>query len=420
MPVLETLLPRDPVARALSVATMAGALSTGLFYAVSALYFTLVVGLDATMVGLGLTVAGAVGVAGAYAGGHLSDRWGADRILVAATLVQGAGMLAYVLAWDATSFVVIACVAVGARGMQGTARQTLLARWFTGPDRIAVRARLRVVTNVFIGLGTAGAAVALLIGTAAAFRTTMALVGLLGLLSVAPLMGLRARVPDLPAMLRPTRGRRATGAPQGRSPMRDRTYLTSTVLNSVVAMQFGLQNVGIPLWVAHHTEAPTVMVSLLLLFNTVMVALLQVRASRGTHDIAVAGRVVRRAGVLLAAACLLFAAAGTTGVVAAIVLLLVAELASTTAEILAEAGGWGLAFELADPLNAGAYQGVSQMGYSMASMLAPLVITATAIEHGTVGWVILGAVFAVAGALVARLAVSAAAARVVPEVDLVG
>lgn len=417
-----TLLPIDPVARALSLATMAGSLSTGLFYSVSALYFTFVIGLSATTVGTGLTIAGAAGVAGSYAGGRLADRFGADRVQQVATVVQGLALLAYVAADDVLSFVLTACVAVGSRAVQGTAKQTLLARWFTGPDRIDVRARLRVVTNVFIGLGTGTAALALLVGTGAAYRTTMVVVGVVALVAAVPLGGLRRRVPGLADALRPTRGRLAPAdLVLGRSPMRDRTYLTTTALSSVMAMQFGLQNVGIPLWVAHHTEAPEVMVSLLLLVNTVLVAALQVRASRGTHDVAVAGRALRRAGLLLAVACLLLAGAGSVGAGAAILLLLLAEVASTSAEILSEAGSWGLAFELADPLNPGAYQGVNQMGYSVAGMLAPLVVTATAIDHGTAGWAVLGGIFVGAGVAVATVANRAGRAPTVdaaPAVDL--
>ncbi|WP_435745495.1 MFS transporter [Nocardioides sp. SYSU DS0663] len=413
---VRTLLPADPVARALSVASMAGSLSTGLFYTVSALYFTTVVGLPATTVGLGLTIAGACGVLGSFAGGGLADRFGADRLQVLATVVQGLALLAYVVADDAVTFVLVACVAVGSRSIQGTARQTLLARWYTGPDRVAVRARLRVVTNVFIGLGTALAALALLVGTPGAFRVTMVLVGLVALLAVLPLRNLRTRVPALSAALAPTRGRTAPpDLVRGRSPLRDRTYLASTALNSVIAMQFGLQTVGIPLWVAHHTEAPTVMVSAMLLLNTVLVALLQVPASRGTHDVAAAGRAVRRGGLLLALGCVLLAAAGTTGAVVAVLVLVAAAVVSTLAEVLTEAGGWALAFELADPRSAGAYQGVSQMGYSVAGMLAPLVITATAIDRGLIGWLGLAALFVLAGCLVAllagRVAQSSATAR---------
>jgi MFS family permease len=143
----------------------------------------------------------------------------------------------------------------------------------------------------------------------------------------------------------------------------------------------------------------------------VIVALFQVRAARGTHDVLVAGRTVRRGSLLLAAGCLLYGAAGSTGVAAAVVLLLLGELLASCAEVWAEGGGWGLAFELAHPLSAGRYQGLSQTGYSLAGMVAPALVTATAVDHGMPGWVFLAALFALAGTAVATLARRAADRR---------
>ena len=87
------LLPPDPVQRALTLATMTASLSTGLFYSVSALYFTRVIGLTATTVGLGLTIAGAVGVVASFLGGYAADRVGADRLQLVANAVQGVALL---------------------------------------------------------------------------------------------------------------------------------------------------------------------------------------------------------------------------------------------------------------------------------------------------------------------------------------
>ena len=393
-----TLAPRHPVARALTWATMSSALSSGLFYTVSALYLTRAVGLSATTVGVGLTIAGAVGVAGSFAAGHLADRLGARRVLLLATLGQGLALVGYALVSSTLPFVLVACAAVGLRSMQGTARQAVLARGFTGADRVDVRARLRVVTNVFIGLGTVVAGAALLLDTAAAYRTTVVLAGLLVLASCVPLLRL-ARSSDGVDQLTADQPDGAAPVSRGRSPLRDRRYLTLTALNAVLAMHFGLQTVGVPLWVATRTEAPEVTVSGLLVLNTVLVALFQVRAARGTDDVRTAGRAVVRSGVALAAACALYAAAGSRGALVAVALLVAAAVAHSVGEMWSEAGSWGLAFELADPLSAGAYQGVSQTGYSLGAMLAPLVVTATAIDHGAAGWAVLGAAFLGAAAL---------------------
>jgi hypothetical protein len=70
---------------------------------------------------------------------------------------------------------------------------------------------------------------------------------------------------------------------------------------------------------------------------------------------------------------------------------------SAHAEILSEAGNWTLAFELADRADAGAYQGASQTGVALGRMLAPVVVTASAIEHGRAGWAVLSTVVLVAG-----------------------
>jgi hypothetical protein len=47
---------------------------------------------------------------------------------------------------------------------------------------------------------------------------------------------------------------------------------------------------------------------------------------------------------------------------------------------------------------------VSQTSYAIGAMLAPLVVTATAIDHGAAGWAVLGAAFLVAGLLTFAIA----------------
>ncbi|MEL7978131.1 MFS transporter [Isoptericola sp. F-RaC21] len=407
---IQTFLPRDPVARALTFSTMAFAASTGIFYTVSVLYFTRVVGLSAATVGLGLGIAGGAGVLGSFLAGRWSDRRGAHRVQVWGLLAQAVALAAYSFTADAVSFTLVAVVVSAGRGVQSTARQALLARWFTGPERVDVRARLRVVTNVLIGLGTLAAAVALLVDTAAAYRTAMVATAVLLLGAVVPLLLLPRRVPELPARMledAPSSSAGTDAPPDAPHPLRDRTYVASVALNAVVAMQFGVMTVGVPLWVAS-TEAPTAVVSALLVVNTAVVALLQVRASRGTHDVRGAGRAVRRGAVLLAGACVLYAAAGHGSLVAATALLVLAAVAHSLGEVLSEAGGWGMAFELADPRRAGAYQGLSQTGYALAGMAAPVVVTALPIRFGTPGWLALGGIFVVAGAGAAAVARRAA------------
>lgn len=430
---IETLLPREPVARALTFSTMALAASNGVFYAVSVLYFTRVVGLSATTVGLGLGIAGGAGVLGSFLAGRWADRVGAHRLQWWGVAVQGVALGAYTLATGPWTFVAAAVVAVGARGVHGTARQALIARWFTGADRVGIRARLRVVMNVFIGLGTLLAALALALNTAPAYRTAMVIVAVLLLLAVVPLYRLPHQVPEIAARMHSVPENAGPGSGDGTAstadvdasadhtdhtnrgvhPLRDRRYVASVAANSVIAIQFGVLTVGIPLWVAS-TAAPPVIVSALLVVNTVLVALLQVRASRGTHDVHRAGIAVRRGSVLLAIACVLYAAAGYGNLVAACTLLVLAAVAHSLAETLAEAGAWGMAFELADPRRAGEYQGLTQTGIAASMMLAPVVVTLLPVRYGTPGWLVLAAVFVLAGLAAAAIARWPAPASAVP------
>lgn len=366
---------------------MSAALSRGVFFSVSALFFTRVAGLTPATVGLGLSIAGAVAVAASLGAGYLAQLAGARRVLLAATAGQAVALLAYLTVSTPVAFVAVACAAVGQQAMQRTALSTMIAQSFTGPERVEVRARLRVVMNCFIGLGTALAAVALAVGTRPAYMLAMASTAALLFVSALSLRRLEA-----PATVAPVRAER-----RRRSPLRDRTYLAATALNAVMTMQFTMLTVGVPLWVAGWTTAPAVTVAALLAVNTALVSLLQVWAARRAHDLPAAGRSVARAGALLAVACGFYAAATSGGVAVVVAVLTLATVAHSLAEILSEAGSWTLAFELADPDNAGAYQGVSQTGAALGSMLAPLVVTATAIEHGRAGWAVLAALFLAAG-----------------------
>jgi hypothetical protein len=169
------------------------------------------------------------------------------------------------------------------------------------------------------------------------------------------------------------------------------------VLTAVFGMQFGLGEVGVPLWIANETAAPEVLVAAVLILNTVIVIIFQVPLSRGTHDLRRAGRVSAIAAWLMAAACLVYAAAAGLPVGFAIAIIVLAAVAHAFAEVLSQAGAWGLSFELADPVRAGTYQGVFSMGYSLGAMVAPLFVTSTALSLGFGGWAILAGVFLASG-----------------------
>jgi len=184
-------------------------------------------------------------------------------------------------------------------------------------------------------------------------------------------------------------------------------------------MQFGVGEVGVPLWIANDTAAPEVLVAVVLILNTAIVVLFQVPLSRGTHDVRRAGRVSALAAWLMAAACLVYAAAAGLPAGFAAAVIVAAAVTHAFAEVLSQAGGWGLSFELADPVQAGTYQGVFSMGYSLGAMVSPLFVTSTALTFGFGGWAILAVVFLASGlgtwAIARAAAAKAATARAVAK-----
>jgi len=393
-----TFRPADPVARALTAASMSLTVANGMFYAVSALLFTRAMGIPVVTVGLGLTAAGAVGVLTSLCAGFLADRVGALRLLTLCVVAQGLSLAAFSVVDGVAAFVAVACLATGTRQAGASARSALVARSFTGPSRVEMRARLHVVVNVGIGVGTCVAAAALLVDTPVAYRVSVLVVGCVAATGAVPLVRLArssaARRTVGPA---PDELETSSTVPPGRSPFRDPQYLVAVGLTSVFAVHFGLQTVGLPLWVAEHTSVPSVMISVLLVLNTVLVALFQVRFARGATTVPAAARTMTRACVVLAVACGLYAAAAVGDVALAVSLLVLAAVVHAAAELWGEAGSWTLSFDLADERTAGAYQGVSTMGYALAMMVAPLLVTATALSHGTAGWAVLAALFLVVG-----------------------
>lgn len=396
-PPVARLLPAEPVVRLLAGATLISTLGNGLFFTLSALYFTRIVGLSVTQVALGLTVGGALGVAAGVPLGHLADRVGTRRLLIALVLAEAACTAAYTLVDSFAVFLVVVCAATVADRGSNAVRAALFAVVLPADGRTHARAYLRAVTNVGMGVGGAAGAIALQADTRAAYVVFILLdavsfVGAVAILLRVPVPG-STRPADAPAASEPA-GRRRNPA------LRDRPYLLVVALSSVLALQFGLIEVGVPLWIAGHTAAPRAMVAVVLVLNPALVVLLQVRASRGVTSVPLAARAGRAGGLLLAASCLVFAAAGWFGAAAAAAaVLVVAIVLQTLAEMTSSAAGWQLSYDLADPAAHGAYQGVFSSGFALAGMLAPLIAAVTALHHGTAGWAVLAALFAAAGLL---------------------
>lgn len=438
---LRQFLKQDKTLRTLLAVTTIDTIGRGSFFTLTALYITVILGIDAVQMGIGLTIAGAVGVVASLVGGHLADRFSSRRLMIGFHVMQGLALCSYVLAKDFLTLVIVASLVACAQQAGSSVRSAVIGRAFTGEDRVRVRAIMRTMTNGGIAVGTTIAAIPLAIGTPEAYRITMGLSGLLFLCGAVLLRRLEpARVdkqglgrrdkktmPDAAATAAlaesVTTGaipvvavREAPEAPAShdkqltpkqpvpKSPYKDVRYLAITALCGLFAMQYGLFEVAVPLWVVKHTDAPQVMVSPLLLINTLVVVLLTVKMSRGTGDLRGAARAMIWSGWLMAGACALWAWAGSLPMGIVIAVLVGAAVVHTLGEILSSAAGWSMSYELAPEESIGSYQGVFGTGYAVAAMLAPTVVTFTAVDMGAWGWGILAVLFVVCAFLAAWMA----------------
>lgn len=370
--------------RILSLATLVNTVGSGLLGTSVVLYFTHFVGLSGAQVGLGLTIAGVVGLVVGVPAGHLADRRGPREVTIVLILAQGATMVGYLVARSFVAFLVAAILVIASGQATSAARQGLTAQVLPVDQRVGGLAFLRAVTNVGFAIGSVLAGIAIVADTELAYRALIAGDAVTFLLAGIVLLRLPHVAPQ---------PRRAEG-PQ-LVVLRDRPYVAVTALVAVLALHASLLDVGLPLWISH-THAPKAIVAVIFVINCVLVALLSVAFARGSETVAGAARSAVRAALLLAASCVVFVFTDGPGAVVASVLLIGACVIQAGGEMAQAASGWGLGFGLAPEDAQGQYQGLASTAMAAATTVGPLLMAAV-VSAGTVGWLAYGALFLVAG-----------------------
>lgn len=376
-------LPPLGAPRRLALAQLSNSVGDGAYYVCSALYFIRVVGLSPAQVGLGLTIAWAVGSVAGVPLGALADRRGPRGTSAALAVATAASVFAFLSLRSFWGF--LAAVVVYATAQCGLAagRQALLAGLVPPAQRTGVLAHLQSVLNGGLALGAALGGLALAADTERAYLAVFLLDGAGFLVCAAVLL-------RLPAVA-PVTGR-AAGEPR-LAVLRDRPYALVTLLNAVLLLRMPLLSLAVPLWIVERTHAPGWLVSALFVLNTVAVLLLQVRWAGPVTGLDSARRAVRVSGLVMAASCAVFAASALPGTAwAAAALLVVGAVLQVDAEMRQSAGSWQIGFSLAPADRIGQYQGFFGTGVPVARTAGPLVLTWLLLVWGIPGWLLLGAV----------------------------
>ncbi|HEX7309197.1 MFS transporter [Lentzea sp.] len=370
--------------RRLAYAQLTNSVGDGGFLVVSALYFTQVVSLSATRVGLALTLAWGVGAVAGVALGHLADRWGprTTAVVLAAATAASIGVLLFTRNFAA--FVAVMCLYASFQSGLQASRQALLAGLTTPGERTRVRARIQSTANAGIAIGAAAGGFALHLGTEAAYTAVFVLDALCFLAAAAVLTTL----PE-------TAMTRAKGK---FDVLRDKPYALITLINAVMLLYMPLLSLIIPLWIVQRTEAPTWLAAALLVLNTAAVVLFQVRIARRATGLGSASRLVRHAGLVMLASCAVFAVtAAGVGAWSAAALLVAAAALQVLGEMMLASGAWEISFSLAPADRQGQYQGFFATGTAVARMVGPALLTTVVLGWGSAGWLLVGGLFVVAG-----------------------
>lgn len=369
--------------RRLAAGTLLSAIGNGAWYTSWALFLSRSVGLSPGQVGLGMTVAGGVGLLSATPLGWLADRLGPREVYASLLAVQGIAALAYLAVGTFPAFVLVACLAEGARAGGGARNALVLA---VAEDKLAALGSLRSISHVGWAVGAVAGAVIIGVDSRAAYVALL-------LLNAASYLAYALLVASVP---------RVAPGPRhgGLRVVRDGPYLTLAGLMGVLALCWAMMSSGLPLWVALHTDAPRSISAVIVVFNSLAIALLQVRVSRAMVAPAVAARGALLSGALLAGSCLLFALTAGGAGPGVIAVLVAAGVVHTAGELVFVAASWGLSVPLMPDGAHGEYQGVFATGEATALMFAPALMTTLVAGWGRPGWLVLAAIFLVPAAAV--------------------
>lgn len=387
----ERVLSDDPLIRAMSYQSVLSAFGEGAFLTGSAVFFTQIVGLSASQVGLGLTIGGIATFLVAVPLGKLADIVGTRRSWIIGAFLQALLFAAWLLIGDFAGYVAVTVVLELAQAWMRAGRNAYRFDVFPRDARVRSLAYMRAARNVGYTLGALASGLAL-----AADNDT--LVRVVPLLTAAVLLLNTVLVTRLPRVDKQTAAAGAESAAgptvhptRKRSALHNRGFLLTSIFDGILGTHGVLLNTVIPLWLVERTDAPRVLLAWLFGTNTVMAVLLQVVAARGVADTRSSLRAERRGAACFVLSCVVVAVTHDTVGWLTIALVWLGHVTVTGTELFQSAGQWGLQAELSDPERRGEYQGVAQLGFTLGTVWAPAAYTFWAMNWGPYGWLLIAA-----------------------------
>jgi MFS family permease len=387
-------IPLDGDLRVLALGSFANRLGAGAVMTTSALFFTRKVGLSATEVALAISVSAIVGIVVQVPAGHLGDVRGPREVL--AFFMAGAALFSVAPAFARSPWTLALALGVltAFERSAGSVNQGVIAQVARGGQAVLFKAYLRAVTNTALGLGSVLGGLALVVDETWAYMAVF----FVNAVFTAFAAWNTTRLPHLPSS--PV----VEGEPR-LAVLRDWPYVVIVVITGLFSLHFFVMELGLALYISAHTEAPTVMVAVLLAINTAAVALFQVRLSRRADSVEAGAKALVGGALWIAAGFAIVGLADRGSVWLAVGLLVAGSLVHVVGEMIGSGGQWGLQMGLAPHERQGQYQGFAGLGFSVMAVVGPPIVTFFTVDLGEQGW------FMLAGIMVAISLGSVPAAR---------
>jgi MFS family permease len=380
--------PRRPYA----LATLVNTFGSGLMLVALPLYVNRFVGLSAGQIGLGLTIALTITLLWGLPIGDMADRRGPLKVVKAGLLLQFAATVAFVFINNFTTFVIVATVnTLAARAIMSS--EGALLRRLAGEEAAGYRSLVYAITNIGFSAGVAFSSISIQIDTRTAYHALI----LINALTFVAAWAILRTLPHYEPLPKPKREPRW-------GVLRDRAFVAFSVLAAILALQFYVLTLLLPLWVINYTDAPRWCIPLSLFVNTIMVVLVQVRIGSRIKTIIDGGFAWRRAGVFFLLSCAAIGFAAGMPAWAALLLVVAGVVLHTFGEIFHIAGGFALGLGLPPAHAQGQYDGFLSIIGGIGAAAAPVLLLGPVMSFGKAGMVTLGVVLVLTGLLMPAVA----------------
>ncbi len=402
---LNRLMPPTPLARRLALQSLLFATAQGAFLTGSAVFFTEVVGLSASKVGLGLTIAGVVSFCVAYPAGKLVDRAGPKKVWAVGTAASAVAFAFWPWMRGFAEYVVLAITFEIVQNAGGAGYNAYILDVLPPETRVEIQAHLYSALNLGFTLG------ALISGVALAFHD-VDVIRWIPMLSVAVGIGNAfaiTRLPKAPHDLRvAAREHKREVLARTPKPIRNRGWIGTSFFTGLLYTNQVLLTVVIPLWLVRRTDAPHWLLAWLFGTNTVLCVVLPTFTSRGVRTVQDALRRAMYSSGFFVLACLITLFSHSTAGLLTALLVWLGHVAVTGAELAIGSGNWAFESQLMDPQRRGEYGGLSEVARAIGSFWAPAAYTFFVMHWGSTGWLVIAAIVGV-GSLGLRPSARAAA-----------